>query len=173
MRSPAGMGSLGCARDDRGWTVGGCGALLRWTGVEWPSLHGLWLMGVVKELDHSQRFLFGLSILQLHEVICAHYHKDHTHGKRELFAGGIVDDGRMGQVVMTAAGLELASAGGQDILDPLALAAVGKGDRESVGRAKDVHRSVIKLARFSSHVSDDPEEGKPACELAGDAVGDC
>ena len=79
-----------------------------------------------------------------------------------MLSGGIVDDRRIGQAVMTAAGLKVASGGGQNIFDPLALAAVGKGDGESVGRAKDVYRSVINLAGFSAYVSDDPEEGQPS-----------
>jgi hypothetical protein len=68
--------------------------------------------------------------------------------------------------------LKLASGGGCNIFDPLALAAVGKGDGESVERAEDVYWSVINLAGFSAHMSDDPEEGQPSCELAGDAVRD-
>ena len=84
-----------------------------------------------------------------------------------------MDDGRIGQAVMTAAGLKLTSGGGQDIFDPLALAAVGKGDGESVGRSEDIYWSVINLAGFSADVSEDAEEGQPSCESAGDAVGDC
>jgi hypothetical protein len=118
-------------------------------------------------------FLFRASDFELHEVIRAYDSKDQAHWKRKLLAAGIVDDGWTGQAVMTAAGLKLASGGGQNIFDPFALAAVGKGDGESVGRAEDVYRSVIKLAGFAADVSEDAEEGQPSCELAGDAVGDC
>lgn len=75
-------------------------------------------------------------------------------------------------MVMAPAGLKLASAGGQDILDPFALAAIGERNRESIRRAKDIYRCSIDLARFSAHVSDDPKAGKPSCEAAGDSIGD-
>jgi hypothetical protein len=163
------MGSLDFARDDIGGRLEGaelCSAGRAWTPVPtWLGVNGLGLRA-----RSFESFLFGRGILQLHEVIRAYDSKDQAHWNRELLAGGIVDDGRIGQAVMTAAGLKLASGGGYDILDPLALAAVGKGDRESVGRAEDIYRSVIKLAGFSSDVSDDAEAGEPACEAAGDPI---
>lgn len=116
--------------------------------------------------------LRGLSNLELHEIVCADYSQDDPHRRREGFAGGVVHDVRIGEVVAAASGLKLASAGGEDVFDPLTLAAISEGNGESAGRAEDVYRSVINLARFSADVSDDPEAGQPSGESAGDPVGD-
>ena len=75
-------------------------------------------------------------------------------------------------MVLAPAGLKLASAGGQDVFHPLALAAIGERDREAVRRAKDIYRSSIDLARFAANVSDDSKAGKPAGEARSDTVGD-
>ena len=76
-------------------------------------------------------------------------------------------------MVSAATGLQFASVGGENVFYPLALAAISQRDRKAIGRAKDIHWSVIGLARFSPPVSNNSEEGQPSCELAGDAVGDC
>ena len=114
-----------------------------------------------------------MSNLEAHEIVCADYAEDDPHRGREGFARGVVRDVGIGEVVAAAYSLKLASAGGEDIFDPLTLAAISEGNRESAGRAEDIYRSVINLARFSADVSDDPEAGQPSGEAAGDPISDC
>ena len=114
----------------------------------------------------------GFSNRELHEIVRADDAKNHSHGKWELPPARIVHNRRIGQVIPAPSALKLASADGENVFDPLALAAIGKRDRETVGRAKDVYWSVISLARFPADVSDDPKAGQPSREPAGDPVGD-
>ena len=68
------------------------------------------------------------------------------------------------------ASLEFAAARREDVLDPLRLAAVGERDDEVVRRSEDVHRGAVDFARFATHVRENAEARKPACEQTGDPV---
>ena len=74
------------------------------------------------------------------------------------------------KLIFLAASIEFAPACGEHVLHPFRLAAVGEGNGESIGRSKDVDRSSVDLARFATHVRENAEAGKPACEQAGDAI---
>lgn len=90
--------------------------------------------------------LFRLSDLQLHKIIGPNYSQDSAHGQWKLLPAGIVDDCWIGEPVLAAASLKLASAGGEDIFDPLALAPIGERDCESVGGMKNIYWCSIDLA---------------------------
>jgi hypothetical protein len=58
----------------------------------------------------------------------------------------------------------------EHVLNPLRSTAVSERDDESVGRPKDVHWGSVDLARLPTHVSENAETRKPACEEASDSV---
>ena len=65
-----------------------------------------------------------------------------------------------------------AAACHEDVLHPLALAGVGERDDESGWRSKDIYWGSVNLPRFATHVRENAEARKPACEKAGDPVGE-
>ena len=58
-------------------------------------------------------------------------------------AGGVVDYGGGGEMIFCVARFEFGAAGGQDVLDPVAVWSVGEGYEESFGSAKDVDWSAV------------------------------
>lgn len=106
----------------------------------------------------------------LQEVSGADDPEDDTDYERETLAARIVDYRWGGEMIFFASGFEFCAAGGQDILDPLAVGAVGEGDEESLGSAEDVYGSTETVAGFSSDVGDYSESWEPCRERGGDAI---
>lgn len=107
---------------------------------------------------------------KMHEIIRTNYPEDGSDGERESPACGIVDDRRRGKFILHTASLQLRVAGGQNILDPLTVSAIGEGDQKSARLRKNIYRRAVESARLSTHMGEDAEAGHSAGEKTGDAV---
>src|SRR6266478_3429182 len=79
-------------------------------------------------------------------------------------------DGRRRKLIFPATSFEFATTCRKNILHPLRLAAVRKGNDEAVRNLKNIYRCAVDLPRFAAHVSENAEAGEPACEQARDSV---
>ena len=69
--------------------------------------------------------LLYLAAGSLQEVGGAYDSEGDSDYEREVAAGGIVDYRRVGEMIFGATGYYFGAAGGEDVLDPLAVGAVG------------------------------------------------
>src|SRR5262245_46849018 len=76
-----------------------------------------------------------------------------------------------GEVLNPTAGLQIASAGGHNVLQPLRLRPIGQCHCESVWRSEDVDRRAVHLVGLPSAVDDHPESRHPAGERCHEVVG--
>src|SRR5215211_1378576 len=70
-----------------------------------------------------------------------------------------------------AAPLQMTRAGGDNVLDPVALWAVRQGDQEMVLSAERVYRSPVDPSGTTAAVDNHGKAGQMFCEWAGQPVG--
>jgi hypothetical protein len=109
---------------------------------------------------------------KLHVLIRTDDPQHDPHRNRESTARRITHDLRRGKLVIPPASLKFAPACREHVLHPFRLAAVGERDNEAVRRSKNIHWRPVDFAGLSSDVGQDAEARKPACEKAGDPVGE-
>ena len=90
--------------------------------------------------------------------------------RRDESAALVVEDRRRCQPVLAPERNEVAALGGEHVLDPLRLDALGQRDHVAGPGAKDVDRRPVSAARAAAGVLDDTEPRQPTRERARDAV---
>ena len=84
--------------------------------------------------------------------------------------GLVAVQARCGQPDRVPAGVQLAAARGQDVLDPVAVRAIGEGEDVPVLGREDVDRRLVAAARAPAMVDDDAQAGCPRGDVPGDPV---
>src|SRR5262245_36106733 len=77
----------------------------------------------------------------------------------------------MAEFNLPPARLDLAATCREDVLDPVALRAIGEGEDVEVAVAKHIHRGGVRSPGFAPDMADDRESRQPTSDMASQRVG--